>query len=307
MSATFATLDTPIGPFTAVVDADGAVLASGWTAGVDTLLPLVHPTLRPAAVRRMADLGLAATAIARYHEGELGAKALVLERNLKCNCSCRQDVHSCQFQMQCGVSPGWSQRIRVDAERRAPLVDGPGAVGQRVRQRDAIVERGDVHAVGHGNAQLLGPAGPPGSGTPVRRGRAQEARPAASPAPRRRARGLGPVPRGRRGRGRGRGHRARQAAAAAGQERARGRRPRDVRSPAGAVTSTRAARLGRRRTVPGPAGPRPPVPRSPRPGQGDPAPGVDEILRLSATDLANHLSRAPRRLRPASSIAVPLR
>ena len=49
---------------------------------------------------------------AHYHEGELGAKALVLERNLKCNCSCGLDLHSCQFQMQCGVSPGWSQRIR---------------------------------------------------------------------------------------------------------------------------------------------------------------------------------------------------
>jgi len=47
-----------------------------------------------------------------YHEGELGEKALVLEGNLKCNCSCRLDLHSCQFQMQCGVSPGWSQRIR---------------------------------------------------------------------------------------------------------------------------------------------------------------------------------------------------
>ena len=47
-TATWATVDTHIGPFTAVVDADGAVLASGWTASLDELLPQVHPTLRPA-------------------------------------------------------------------------------------------------------------------------------------------------------------------------------------------------------------------------------------------------------------------
>ena len=34
-----------------------------------------------------------------FHEGDLGAKALVLEQNLKCNCSCGLDVHSCQFQI----------------------------------------------------------------------------------------------------------------------------------------------------------------------------------------------------------------
>ena len=73
MSATFATLDTPAGPFTAVVDTDGAVLASGWTADVDTLLPLVHPTLRPASARETADLGAVSVAITAYHDGDLGA------------------------------------------------------------------------------------------------------------------------------------------------------------------------------------------------------------------------------------------
>ena len=51
-----------------------------------------------------------------FHEGELGAKLMILETALKCNCSCGLDVHSCQFQMQCGVSPGWSQRIRASLE-----------------------------------------------------------------------------------------------------------------------------------------------------------------------------------------------
>ena len=52
-----------------------------------------------------------------YHEGELGEKLMILESALKCNCSCGLDVHSCQFQMQCGVSPGWSARIRDALER----------------------------------------------------------------------------------------------------------------------------------------------------------------------------------------------
>lgn len=51
-----------------------------------------------------------------YHEGEIGEKLMVLEKALKCNCGCGLDVHSCQFQMQCGTSPVWSQRIRAALE-----------------------------------------------------------------------------------------------------------------------------------------------------------------------------------------------
>ena len=68
----WSTVDTHIGPFTAVVDDDGAVLASGWTADLDDLLPLIHPSLRPTELRR-GDLGPVADAITRYHEGELSA------------------------------------------------------------------------------------------------------------------------------------------------------------------------------------------------------------------------------------------
>jgi methylated-DNA-[protein]-cysteine S-methyltransferase len=53
MTARFATLSTTPGPFTVVVaDDDGrdVVLASGWTADVDDLLPVIHPSLRPASV-----------------------------------------------------------------------------------------------------------------------------------------------------------------------------------------------------------------------------------------------------------------
>ncbi len=51
-----------------------------------------------------------------YHEGELGEKLMILETALKCKCSCGLDVHSCQFQMQCGTSPVWSLRIRQQLE-----------------------------------------------------------------------------------------------------------------------------------------------------------------------------------------------
>lgn len=50
------------------------------------------------------------------HEGELGAKLMIVETSLKCNCGCGLDVHSCQFQMQCAESPAWSQRIRESLE-----------------------------------------------------------------------------------------------------------------------------------------------------------------------------------------------
>jgi methylated-DNA-[protein]-cysteine S-methyltransferase len=66
-------LDTPIGPFTAVVDGDGAVLASGWTASLDDLLPVIAPSLRPAEVLPKADLGAVTTAIRDYHDGDLAA------------------------------------------------------------------------------------------------------------------------------------------------------------------------------------------------------------------------------------------
>lgn len=52
-----------------------------------------------------------------YHEGEIGEKLMLLETALKCDCGCGLDVHSCQFQMQCGTSPVWSVRIREALER----------------------------------------------------------------------------------------------------------------------------------------------------------------------------------------------
>lgn len=65
------TVDTPTGPFTAIVDGEGAVLASGWTASVDELLPVVHASIRPDAVRTVPDLGPVTDAVRAYHEGNL--------------------------------------------------------------------------------------------------------------------------------------------------------------------------------------------------------------------------------------------
>ena len=68
------TMLTPVGPFTAVVDADGVVLASGFTADPGDLLPLIHPTLRPAgAPVAHADLGAVSKAVVGYLDGDLAA------------------------------------------------------------------------------------------------------------------------------------------------------------------------------------------------------------------------------------------
>jgi methylated-DNA-[protein]-cysteine S-methyltransferase len=72
MNATWSTMDTPIGPFTAIVDEDGAVLASGWTASLDELLPQIHPTLRPTELVE-GDLGAVGDAVVRYHDGDVSA------------------------------------------------------------------------------------------------------------------------------------------------------------------------------------------------------------------------------------------
>jgi methylated-DNA-[protein]-cysteine S-methyltransferase len=69
----FATIDTQAGPFTTIIDAEGAVIASGWTANVDDLLPVIHVSLRPDSVREHDDLGDVTKAVAAYHDGDLTA------------------------------------------------------------------------------------------------------------------------------------------------------------------------------------------------------------------------------------------
>lgn len=72
-TACTATIDTPIGPFTAIVAADGAVLGAGWTDGPGALLPVIAPSLRPSTVRERRDLGPVTAAARAYHAGQLDA------------------------------------------------------------------------------------------------------------------------------------------------------------------------------------------------------------------------------------------
>jgi methylated-DNA-[protein]-cysteine S-methyltransferase len=68
------TVDTQFGPFTAVVDDDGAVLTSGWTADVPALVRLIHPSLRPTSdPATTRDLGAVTRAVQAYHAGDLHA------------------------------------------------------------------------------------------------------------------------------------------------------------------------------------------------------------------------------------------
>jgi O-6-methylguanine DNA methyltransferase len=67
------TVDTPAGPFTAIVAPDGAVLASGWTSDPDALVALINNSLRPASLRPMRDLGSVTAAVVAYHRGDFGA------------------------------------------------------------------------------------------------------------------------------------------------------------------------------------------------------------------------------------------
>jgi methylated-DNA-[protein]-cysteine S-methyltransferase len=72
-TAHWSTADTRVGPFTAIVAGDGAVLASGWTADLNELTPQISPSLRPSELREKRDLGAVSTAVRRYHDGELEA------------------------------------------------------------------------------------------------------------------------------------------------------------------------------------------------------------------------------------------
>ncbi|WP_433387595.1 methylated-DNA--[protein]-cysteine S-methyltransferase [Micromonospora sp. KLBMP9576] len=65
-------IDTPAGPLSIMVGPDGAVRAAGFTGDPESLLPLVHPSMR-APLRHRADLGPVSAAVAAYLDGELTA------------------------------------------------------------------------------------------------------------------------------------------------------------------------------------------------------------------------------------------
>ncbi|RFU22904.1 methylated-DNA--[protein]-cysteine S-methyltransferase [Geodermatophilus marinus] len=78
-SARFATVPTPPGPFTVIVGADGAVLASGWTDDAADLLPVVHRALRPTWVER-ADRLDPLDAVEAFVAGDVSAIDAVVVR-----------------------------------------------------------------------------------------------------------------------------------------------------------------------------------------------------------------------------------
>src|SRR3954465_8794030 len=70
--ARHATVSTPPGPFTVVVDEDDVVLAGGWTADVADLLRVIHPSLRPPASEEVADLPVL-DVVGKYFAGDVSA------------------------------------------------------------------------------------------------------------------------------------------------------------------------------------------------------------------------------------------
>jgi methylated-DNA-[protein]-cysteine S-methyltransferase len=72
MTARYATVSTSPGPFTVVVADDGAVLASGWTADVGDLLPVIHRSLRPESVELVSRLKVL-DVVEAFHAGDVAA------------------------------------------------------------------------------------------------------------------------------------------------------------------------------------------------------------------------------------------
>ncbi len=74
--ARHATVATPPGPFTVIVQADGdgrdVVLASGWTADIADLLVVVHASLRPAGSERVDDLPVLGV-VEKFFAGDVAA------------------------------------------------------------------------------------------------------------------------------------------------------------------------------------------------------------------------------------------
>jgi methylated-DNA-[protein]-cysteine S-methyltransferase len=75
------TMDTPVGPFTVITTAAGAVRAAGFTTDVPELMRLVHPAL-VAPVEAGDDVGPVRSAVREYLAGDLTAlDTLVVEQH----------------------------------------------------------------------------------------------------------------------------------------------------------------------------------------------------------------------------------
>ena len=88
------------------------VLSAALAAPVSAQMDLegrVPAALPPVAGAQVPD---SEKLVGHFHTGPLGRKYLLVEQSLRCNCGCGLDIHSCQFQMQCGTSPAWSRYVR---------------------------------------------------------------------------------------------------------------------------------------------------------------------------------------------------
>ena len=106
------TIDTQFGPVTAIVDDDGAVLASGWTADLYQMLPQIHSRLRPTTqVHVLRDLGAVTRAVQAYHAGDLHAIDDVPVRQLS-----NGEFFSSAWKALREVSPGHPAANRAAAQ-----------------------------------------------------------------------------------------------------------------------------------------------------------------------------------------------
>lgn len=69
-TAAWTTVDTPDGAFTVIADADGVVLASGWTDDPTYLNALVQRQLRPTDLQRSDSLSTITSVVEAYYAGD---------------------------------------------------------------------------------------------------------------------------------------------------------------------------------------------------------------------------------------------
>lgn len=72
ITTTWSTVDTEAGAFSAIVDEEGIVLASGWTSRLEDLLKLTPEVAASGAPtpRNVPDLGAVTRAVVDYHRGD---------------------------------------------------------------------------------------------------------------------------------------------------------------------------------------------------------------------------------------------
>ncbi|MBO3740416.1 methylated-DNA--[protein]-cysteine S-methyltransferase [Actinoplanes flavus] len=95
----YSTVDTPVGPFTLVVSAAGAVRAAGFTTDVPELLSLVHPMLLEPV--QAVDATAADESVLAYLDGDLTAIDAVPVEQHTAGAFMRQ-----AWQVMRGIKPG---------------------------------------------------------------------------------------------------------------------------------------------------------------------------------------------------------